>query len=71
MPVTSMTQTIFDSFSFGGFRRLLSFDVRELRLSLSALSCLGGRPIRRLPHFRLTQSKTGGAGFLGSDTECL
>ena len=42
MPVTSMTQTIFDSISFGGFRRLLSFDVRELRLSLSALSCLGG-----------------------------
>ena len=40
-PMTSMTQTM-HNFTFWGFRRLLSFGVRELHLSLSALGCLGG-----------------------------
>ena len=56
--MTSMTQTTCDFSLLGGFRRLLSYGVRELHLSLSALICLGGRPLRRLPHFPLTQSKS-------------
>ena len=38
----SMTQTTCDFSLLGGFRRLLSYGVRELHLSLSALICFGG-----------------------------
>ena len=41
-----MTQTIHGiSLFLGGFRRLLSYGVRELHLSLSALICLGGATV--------------------------
>ena len=50
-----MTQTIHGiSLFLGGFRRLLSYGVRELHLSLSALICFGGGDrYGAFPTFRL------------------
>ena len=50
----SMTQTTCDFSLLGGFRRLLSYGVRELHLSLSALICFGGGDrYGAFPTFRL------------------
>ena len=54
----SMTQTTCDFSLLGGFRRLLSYGVRELHLSLSALICFGGGDsYGAFPTFRLHKAR--------------